>query len=282
MNELHDRFGAWLADGARGELPRDAALHASTCERCLRDAASLDALLRVHPGAAPPPPLDLELSARRLPSLAGLRMAAGVAATAVLAVWIGLGAGALLQSRTAPGDGSSAADASPGGEGILGAVGGPLRTDAGGSPPTASEAPRSDPDASIEPDASAHSPQTPAPGVFVTPGPAPTPRPAPVTPPLATPRPSASTGATATPTTAPSLPVIGTPAPTPAPTAVPTPTPPPATPTPMPEPTPTPTPFLDADGDGVEDAVDNCPLVFNPDQTDSDGDGIGDACDSLP
>jgi len=35
----------------------------------------------------------------------------------------------------------------------------------------------------------------------------------------------------------------------------------------------------DTDGDGVADAVDNCPEVSNPDQADSDGDGIGDACD---
>jgi len=35
----------------------------------------------------------------------------------------------------------------------------------------------------------------------------------------------------------------------------------------------------DNDGDGVLDAEDNCPDVFNPDQADADGDGIGDACD---
>ncbi len=37
----------------------------------------------------------------------------------------------------------------------------------------------------------------------------------------------------------------------------------------------------DADLDGVDDAVDNCP-VFNPDQLDTDDDGLGDACDDSP
>ncbi len=39
-------------------------------------------------------------------------------------------------------------------------------------------------------------------------------------------------------------------------------------------------PHPDADGDGVEDVLDNCPDVANPDQADADGDGIGDACDT--
>jgi hypothetical protein len=41
-------------------------------------------------------------------------------------------------------------------------------------------------------------------------------------------------------------------------------------------------PFGDApvDGDGINGMVcDNCPAVFNPDQTDTDGDAAGDACD---
>ena len=45
----------------------------------------------------------------------------------------------------------------------------------------------------------------------------------------------------------------------------------------------------DADGDGIADAADDCPRVFNPirpvdggTQADGDGDGIGDACDAEP
>ncbi len=34
----------------------------------------------------------------------------------------------------------------------------------------------------------------------------------------------------------------------------------------------------DCDGDGVPDAVDDCPGVEDPDQADADGDGIGDSC----
>jgi len=41
--------------------------------------------------------------------------------------------------------------------------------------------------------------------------------------------------------------------------------------------------FPDADGDGVSEvdplSADNCPTIYNPDQTDTDADGQGDACD---
>ncbi|MFQ5498998.1 MAG: M14 family zinc carboxypeptidase [Candidatus Zixiibacteriota bacterium] len=36
----------------------------------------------------------------------------------------------------------------------------------------------------------------------------------------------------------------------------------------------------DSDGDGINDAVDNCPSTFNPLQEDTDSDGIGDSCDN--
>jgi hypothetical protein len=42
------------------------------------------------------------------------------------------------------------------------------------------------------------------------------------------------------------------------------------------------TAVADSDGDGVDDAVDNCPTAYNPDQRDYDQDGKGNRCDAEP
>ncbi|HEX7172709.1 MAG TPA: hypothetical protein VF365_08895 [Candidatus Limnocylindria bacterium] len=226
MSDLHERFGAWLTDGARVELPRDVALHASACDACVRDAAAFDALLAIEPGAAPLPPLRAGRPPRAIPTIPVLRAAVGVAAVVALGVSVGIGTGALLDPRMDVA--STLTSPTPDGEGILAGAGGPSATPSLTDPTaTGSGAPSESPEAS-EPEASQGAPRaTPAPGAS-TPRPIVTPRPTSITPPIGTPRPSSSSAATPAPTAQPSVPPSATPPveteppPTPEPTPVPT------------------------------------------------------------
>ena len=40
--------------------------------------------------------------------------------------------------------------------------------------------------------------------------------------------------------------------------------------------------FVDTDNDGINDDLDNCPLIANPDQADANNNGLGDVCDNQP
>ena len=117
-----------------------------------------------------------------------------------------------------------------------------------------------------------------------------TPTPTPTNTSIATNTPTATATSTPTPTATDTPVATATPTSTPTPAVTDTPTP-TASPTPTYTPTATPTidPTLDSDGDGVPDAIDNCPSVANPDQKNTDAgntalnrpgaDTLGDACD---
>ena len=226
MTDLHDRFRAWLADGAPGEPARDAALHASGCDACLRDAASLDALGTIDVGAAPMPSIrpGIPVPGRTTP-IDLVRALSGAAAVILIAAALGIGIGALLD-QPAGGEVGSVATPTPVAEGVLSGVGGGIETPT----PSATGTPEAEAEPSAEvspsPEASPTPAATPVAGPVGPPAPvAPAPTSA-LTPPVVTPRP------TAAPTPQPA-----TPAPTPVPTPVPT-------PAPTVAPTPSPTPLL--------------------------------------
>lgn len=238
--DLHDRFDDWLADGAEGEPPRDLALHASTCDGCLRAVAVVESLQAVRVGAAELPPLRV---AGRPGPFRIARMAVGAIAVVLLAVSVGIGATGML--RTAPAAGEPAASTA---EGVLAGRPTAEATERSASPsptPSASDTPTPGP--SQTPVASADPTAAPVPVAPVPPAPrtaAPLP-PAPAPPP---------------PTVAPPTPAPPTPAPTPAPTAAPTSAP----PTPSPTPEPSPTPVLDDCEDGIDNDVDTFIDLLDP------------------
>jgi hypothetical protein len=221
-SDPHFTFAAWLADGAEGEPPRDAALHASVCPECLRQVAAFDALARVDPSRAVlPASRRAAAPSRTLPSL---RWSGAVAGTVLAVAVAGIGGSQLLASATALGSASP----SPVGE-VLGARGTPAFA--------LTPSPSSDRSATAGPSASEGATPTPRPTVrpaapdptsaLTTAAPR-TPRPQPRTPaPTPSPRPSTTTSAAATPAATPTdSPVASlTAAPTPTQTAAQTPSP---------------------------------------------------------
>jgi hypothetical protein len=232
--DLHERFVDWLADGAEGEPPRDLALHASSCEDCMRAVAAIESLRAIDVGAAPLPPLRRVAQGRPRP-FAIARVTVGALAVILLAASVVIGASGLFRA-TPPAD----EPASTAGDVLAGVPLDDRRDRRATDTPTPSPSPSASPTPSPSPtDAPSVEEATAAP-------PPPAPRTeAPQPPPTAAPQPPAPTVAPATP---------APPPPTPVPTAP----PPSITPSPtIPEPTPTPAPQcsdgIDNDSDGLID-----------------------------
>ena len=218
-DDLHARFAAWVADGARGDPPRDAAIHATGCPDCRRTIAALDGLALVELERAPMPALGVNVPAFTFsPSL---RRGATAAAVVVAALATGVLVAPLALPRAGPGTSQQ--------QEVLGATGTPLASGVAGASAQPSEtmtaSPSPSPSDPVEP--------TPPPPI-VTQAPVATPRP-PTAPPSTAPTttPSPMPTATAIPTASP------TPSETPSPTIAPTPTP---AETPIPTPLETPPP----------------------------------------
>lgn len=216
-DDLHGRFAEWLAAGAAGDPPRDAALHASVCPECMARVAALDALAGIDPGLAPMPPSrhSPQLRQAELPAVG--RFAAAVGGVLVAGILLAFGTAQLSAGRP----GESPAATPPLAEGVLPSTGAPS--------PTATATPTPTPRPSRSPRATPTVTATPSPTVAATPVPppivVPPPAPPPAPPPEVTPAPTP----------------VPAPVPTPVPTPEPTPPPTPGTPSPTPPATQPPT-----------------------------------------
>ena len=232
--ELHERFAGWLAARSAGsdeDPPRDLALHAAGCDRCLRSAAAVDTLQAVDVGAAALPPLRIDaIRDERGGLLRVARFAVAGAALVLVAGSVAIGSSWLGGVR--PSD--SADQRTTPGEGVLAGV------------PTATVTPRPTPTATTTPSPSRR------PSASASASEEPTEEP--VAPTFANPQPTDQPPSTPPPTAVPT----GAPSPTPAPTrtAAPTSTPAP-TPVPTPPPTPAPTPTPSLTPDDCADGIDN-------------------------
>lgn len=237
---LHEGFAVWLGRtgtaGAAEEPPRDLALHAAGCERCLRAASAIDSLQAIDVGAVKLPELPSWRGATvrgPAPVVQVARFAMAGAVLVLVGATVAIGASWLGAAR----GNDPAAVLDPSGGGLL--AGEP--TDAPSATPDST--PVDGPSLSDEPTPSIAATDPPR---LATP--APTRRPLPTAAPTIAPTPLPPPSATASP------PPTAIPTPPPAPTPTPS-------PAPTPEPTPTPTPDdcadgIDNDGDRLIDALD--------------------------
>jgi hypothetical protein len=251
-SELHDLFSEWLST-RRGEAaedpPRDLALHAAGCERCLRSATAVDTLSVIDVGAAAAPLVRFAPTNEPWRLLRVARYAvAGVAFVAVAAS-VAIGSSWLGSIRPTDSTGLRATS----GEGVLAGVPSATASPTAGRPSTSPSERES---------ASARSSDAPTDGPVLQ-------TEAPVAPTFIIPAP---TYQPPPPTTAPTIAPTATPIPataTPVPTSPPTPTPTPTPTLPPPTPTASPTPDdcedgIDNDGDTFVDGLDpGCVLSGN-------------------
>ncbi|MCV0404018.1 MAG: hypothetical protein K5924_09985 [Chloroflexi bacterium] len=238
MSDVHDRFDAWLDSAGQPELARDVAMHASGCDRCLRQAIAIDGLLTIDVGHAPAPPVLDPGAIGTFTTSSRSQMRLGAWALAVSVVV----AAGVMGITNLPGliaEPTTALDPpAPTAEGILG--GGPEPSTLPGSAsavssesarpprPSPTESPTASPSPTEaeRPEVATVTPRTAAPTIDSTVGPIPT-------TPVPTPRPTITAPATPSPTPSSPSPTPPTPSPTPPPTPSPSPTP---EPTPSPQP----------------------------------------------
>ena len=217
---LHEEFSDWLGGrriGANDDPPRDLALHAAGCDRCLRAANAIDSLAAIDVGAAPALPFGRPAAHRDPGGIPAVARYA-IAGTA-LVVLVGTAAfGSSLFG--APNRGEERVAAETFDEGVLGGVpesSDPTPTTSPSPTPTPSDRPSGEPSASADPSdddvAESAAPRPADPQPTTRPLPTVTPTRAPTAAPSATPAPSDS----ATPT-----PLVPVPTPTPIATPLPT------------------------------------------------------------
>ena len=115
--DLHERFLDWLFAGAKGDPPRDVALHASVCPDCSQWIAAYDALAGIDPGRAPLPPSH-PIAEPYSTAWSAVRVAAAASSVAVVAA-AGLFAFGPLRGGGVFGAGTGAT------QGVLGVTGVP-------------------------------------------------------------------------------------------------------------------------------------------------------------